>query len=33
MASVKFLNAISERAQEGKSGETGAHPAPAPRRG
>jgi len=33
MASVKFLNAISERAQEAKGGDTGLHPAPAPRRG
>ena len=30
MASVKFLNAISERAQEAKGGDTGLHPAPAP---
>jgi hypothetical protein len=28
MASVKFLNAISERAQEGKAEATGSHPAP-----
>ena len=34
MASVKFLNAITERAQDGKSAEAvAATPAPAPRRG
>ena len=33
MASVKFLNAITERSQEGKPAEAVATPAPAPRRG
>jgi hypothetical protein len=30
---VKFLNAITERAQDGKPAEAVAAPAPAPRRG
>jgi hypothetical protein len=33
MASVKFLNAISERAQDGQPAPAAPAPAPAPRRG